>query len=120
MPSPEDQRDAALKRLDQGLVSLEASRVRPVGAMGSETRAAGDGYRLLGELIGGIFGGLGAGWVFDYYLHTTPWGLVGGLLLGLCVSVFMLVRQATHMSEKAAARQGPVHSVPFDDAEDDA
>ncbi len=119
MPNPDDQHDAALKRLDERLDTLEASRARPAGGMGSETRAAGDGYRLLGELIGGILAGLGFGWAFDYYLHTTPWGLVGGLLLGLGISVFMLVRQATRMSAKAAAEQGSVHAVPSDD-EDDA
>ena len=104
MPNPDEQRDAALKRLDARLETLEAGRVRPVGGLGAESQSAGDGYRLLGELIGGILGGLGFGWVFDHYLHTTPWGLVGGLLIGLGVSVFMVVRQATVMSAKAAER----------------
>jgi ATP synthase protein I len=107
MPNPEDQHDAALRRLDERLDSLEAGRARPNGGMGSETRAASDGYRLLGELIGGILAGLGFGWVFDYYLHTTPWGLLGGLLLGLAISVFMLVKQATRMSARTTG-QGPV------------
>jgi len=115
MPNPEQQRDAALKRLDERLDTLEASRARKVSGLGAETRSAGDGYRLLGELIGGILGGLGLGWVFDHYLHTTPWGLIGGLLIGLGVSVFMVVRQATRMSAKAATEQRPAPPGASDD-----
>jgi len=118
MPNPDDQRDGAFKRLDERLDSLEASRARKSGGLGSETRSAGDGYRLLGELIGGVLGGLGLGWVIDYYAHTPPWGMVGGLLIGLGVSVYMIMRQATRMSVKAEAEQGPTKSVPFDDEDD--
>lgn len=118
MPNSDDQRDEALNRLDERLDSLEASRARKPGGLGSETRSAGEGYRLLGELIGGVLGGLGFGWVIDHYANTSPWGMVGGLLIGLGVSVYMIVRQATRMSVKAAAEQGPAKSVPFDDEDD--
>ncbi len=118
MPNSDDQREGALKSLGDQLGSLEASRARKSGELGSETRAAGDGYRLLGELIGGVLGGLGFGWALDHYAHTAPWGMIGGLLIGLGVSVFMIVRQATRMSVKAAKEQGPAQSVPFEDDDD--
>lgn len=116
MPKPDDQRDEALKRLDQRLDALEAGRAKPPSALGS--KAAGDGYRLLAELIGGVLGGLGLGWVIDRFAGTAPLGMVGGLLIGLGASVFMIVRQATRMSAKASAEAGPAKSVPFDDEED--
>jgi ATP synthase protein I len=116
MPNPEEQRDAALKRLDERLGSLEASRARKVGGLGAETKSAGDGYRLLGELVGGILGGLGLGWVFDHYLGTMPWGLIGGLLAGLGISVFSVVRQATRMSAKAAEQGRSAPSAEDKDA----
>lgn len=119
MPIPDDQREGALRNLDERLDSLEARRARKPGVMGSDTRAAGDGYRLLGELVGGILGGLGLGWGLDRIAGTTPWGMIGGLLIGLVVSVFAVVRQASRMSAKITAEQGPAPSVPADDVDDD-
>jgi len=83
-----------------------------------DARAAGDGYRLLAELIGGILGGLGLGWGFDQLVHTSPLGMIAGLLIGLTTSVFVIVRQAGQMSAKASKEAGPAHSVPSEDDDD--
>ncbi len=45
-------------------------------------------YTLIGAII--LFGGLGAG--LDRWLGTTPWCLLGGLLLGLIVGFFELAK----------------------------
>jgi F0F1-type ATP synthase assembly protein I len=45
--------------------------------------------------------------------------MISGLLIGLGMSVFMIVRQATRMSAKAAAEAGPVKSVPSGDEDED-
>jgi ATP synthase protein I len=116
MTKPDDQSEEALQRLDERLDALEAGRAKPASVFAA--KAAGDGYRLLAELIGGVLGGLGLGWVFDRFAGTSPLGMVSGLLIGLGVSVFMIVRQASRMSAKASAEAGPVRSVPEDDEED--
>jgi ATP synthase protein I len=112
MPQPVD--EEALRRLDQRADALEARTARPTSALAE--KASSDGYRVLAELLGGIFGGLGLGWLLDQAAGTAPWGMVGGLLIGLVGSIFLVVRTAGRMSAKAGA---PAPSVPFDD-EDDA
>lgn len=113
MTQPDDHRDEALRRLDDRLAAFEAARARPEGVGGRG--GIGDGYRLLAELIGGVLGGLGFGWLLDRFAQTQPWGMVGGLLIGLGLSVFMVVRQASRLSAKASAEAGPVRSVPDDE-----
>jgi len=118
MSQSDDQREEALKRLDERLDAIETERAKPKAPFGGG-EAGGDGYRLLAELVGGVLGGLGLGWGVDRLAGTSPLGMVSGLLIGLGLSVFMIVRQATRMSAKAAAEAGPVKSVPFDDEDDD-
>jgi ATP synthase protein I len=65
----------------------------------------GEGYRLLGELIGGLLGGLGLGWVVDYFAHTTPFGMVIGLLLGTAASTYLVVKSADAMGKRAAKKE---------------
>lgn len=123
MPQPDDQREEALSRLDDRLKAFEADRAKKPAPFGGE-RQVGDGYRLLAELIGGVMCGLGLGWGFDQIAHTKPMGLIGGVLIGTGLSVFMMVRQASRMSAASSARgasekAGPAKSAPFEEDEDD-
>ena len=113
MPQSNDHGEEALRRLDKRLDAFAASR-EPKNAY-QDARAAGDGYRLLAELIGGILGGLGLGWGLDQIARTSPFGMIAGLLSGLTLSVFVIVRQAGQMNAKASKEAGPTHSVPFAD-----
>ncbi len=80
--------------------------------------ASGEGYRLLGQMLGGVLGGVGLGWLFDHFAHTTPLGVIGGLLIGSGLSIYATVRTASAMSAKAAKTTAP--SVPAADDEDEA
>ena len=115
MSRRDDQNDEALKRLDKGLDAFDASRAR-----GSSTDLTGQAgaFRFLGEVIGGVLGGLGLGWLFDRFAHTSPWGLIGGTLIGLVLSVILVVRGASQMADNASKRSGPPPSVPDDDDDD--
>jgi len=121
MPHPDDQRDEALKRLDEGLSAFDAKRARP-SPLGGDAGSMGEGYRLLAGLIGGVLGGLGLGWTFDHFTpvltgtHTSPFGLVSGLLLGIVVSTVAAVRTAGRMSAEAATRS---NSAPIGDENED-
>ena len=48
--------------------------------------AAGASYTLIGAII--LLGGIG--YAVDYWRGTTPWFLVGGLLLGIIVGMWEL------------------------------
>ena len=102
MSQPDDDSREALKRLDQRLEAFKADRAPKSPAEGSAERSMGEGYRLLGEVIGGILGGLGLGWVFDHFAHTTPFGLVIGLLLGTAAAAYTAMKSANASAGRAA------------------
>jgi ATP synthase protein I len=115
MPQPDDAHDEAIKRFDKGLDAFATSRKRPSSAAADEAQSVGQGYRLLAVLISGVLGGLGFGWFIDHIAHTTPFGLIGGLLIGTVASIYSAVRTAMRMSDQANKRFGPAPSVPDDD-----
>ncbi|THD64416.1 AtpZ/AtpI family protein [Phenylobacterium sp.] len=115
MPQTDEPRDEAMHDLDARLAAFEAKRQPPSG--GAASRAMGQGYRFLGEVVGGVLGGLGLGWLFDRFAHTAPFGLVGGLLIGVGVSTFAAVRGAGTWAKAESAKAGNLPSV-ADDEED--
>ena len=54
--------------------------------------AAGASYGLIGGII--LFGGIG--YAVDRWRGTSPWFLLGGLLLGLIVGFYELARTVWH------------------------
>jgi len=50
--------------------------------------AAGASYTLIGAII--LLGGIG--YTIDRWRGTSPWGILGGLLLGLVVGFYELAR----------------------------
>jgi ATP synthase protein I len=117
MPQPEDPREEALRRLDKDLDAFDAKRKAQASPLG-DARAASDGYRMLAGLIGGLLGGLGLGWTFDHFVHTSPWGLISGLLLGLGVSTYAAIRSASQMSARAVEKYGTAPPAPDDDGDE--
>jgi len=90
-----DPGDDALKRLDERLEAFDADRrrKRPVLDLG-QSGGASAAYRFLGQMLGGVFGGVGLGWLLDLVAHTRPWGLIGGMLIGTTTSIVMMIRAA--------------------------
>lgn len=114
MPRTDKSRDEALKSLDARLEAFEARRRPPTGGGGAQ-RAMGQGYRFLGEVVGGVLGGLGLGWLVDRFAHTTPFGLVGGLLIGVGVSSFVAIRGAAAWARTESEKAGHLPPAPGDD-----
>ena len=116
MPHPDDPNADAPRRFDERLAAAEAAQARARG--GDAQRAMAQGYRFLGEVVGGVLMGAGLGWLLDHFAGTRPFGLVGGLLIGTGFSIFVAVRSASRMTRDQMAKAGPLPSVPNDEDED--
>jgi ATP synthase protein I len=114
MPQSDDRPDEALGRLNEELQAFEAARAR--AASPEAYRRIGEGYRLLAELIGGLLGGVGFGWLFDRFAHTAPWGIAVGVAAGAGVSVYMAAHTVTRMGKTALGQAPP--AAKLDDDED--
>jgi ATP synthase protein I len=117
MPKPDESREESLRRLDQRLDAFEAGRARKSSP--AAQLAMGQGYRFLGEVVGGVLGGAGLGWLIDRFANTAPLGLIGGLLIGTGLSIFVAVKTAVKASKAAMETAGPLPSVPDDEDEND-
>ena len=116
MPHPTDSPNEALASLDQRLGAAEAAQARKVSP---DTHSAmAQGYRFVGEVVGGVLGGVGLGWLLDHFAHTQPWGVIGGLLIGTGISLFAAVSAAAQANKNALDAQGPARSVPDEEDED--
>jgi ATP synthase protein I len=116
MPKPDDSSRGALDRFDKQLDAFEASRATKPRIMGMG-ESASEGFRLLGQLLGGVLGGLGIGWLVDHLAGTSPIGVVTGLLMGAGLSIYWAVRTAMAISARAAADRPPAPPVADDDDE---
>jgi F0F1-type ATP synthase assembly protein I len=70
-------------------VSMERGAVE---SMQSNLDRAAPAIRTSYGLIGAIMLLGGAGFAADRYLGTTPWCLLIGLIVGLCIGFFQLAR----------------------------
>jgi ATP synthase protein I len=108
--------NAEAKSLDQRLAAAEAAQARHES--GDAHRAMAQGYRFLGEVVGGVFMGAGLGWLADRFITPEPLGLVVGLLAGSGLSIFVAVRTAARTTKDAAEKAGPQAPVTADEDED--
>jgi len=114
MPEPDETSRKAFDRLDQKLDSFEASRSTKPFSLGIGGDASG-GFRMLGQILGGVLGGLGLGWLVDHFAGTAPFGVLIGLLVGVVFSLVAVVRTATAISDKS----GPPPPAAPDTDDDD-
>lgn len=117
--SPES-REEAIARLQRNASELEARQQAQQSHVAAGEAAAGQAWRILADLFGGVFVGLALGFILDRFAGTEPWGLIGGVLLGFAVSVFMAWRTAQSLMAKAKASGVEPKSVPFDDENEGA
>jgi ATP synthase protein I len=60
----------------------------------ADPSAIARGFRLSTELVAGVLLGAALGWVLDYWLGISPWGLIVFLLLGFTAGVLNVMRAA--------------------------
>jgi ATP synthase protein I len=119
MAPQDDAREEAIRRLDERATALGARTQRPEASHAGE-QAVSQAYRIIAELLGGVLVGLAAGFIVDQVMNTTPWGLIGGVLLGFALSIWMARRTANRLMAMAKQGSEPPQSVPFDDDDEDS
>jgi ATP synthase protein I len=119
MSLPPESREEAIKRLTESASRLEARTAREISHEAAGQAAAGQAWRIIADLLGGVFVGLALGAVVDWSFGTNPWGLIGGVLLGFAISIWMAWRTAQRVMAQARAGGAEPKSVPFDDDEED-
>ena len=119
MPGADENREEALKRLDERAAALKARTAKPVHTAGEA--AVSQAWRILAELIGGVFIGLAIGWIAQMFLPIAPYGLVGGVLGGFVLSLVLAKRTADRLMAQARAEQGdePLPTIVDDDEDED-
>lgn len=119
MSLPPESREEAIARLNRSASDLEARTAPPLSHEAAGQAAAGQAWRIIADLFGGVFVGLAIGAILDRFAGTGPWGMIGGVLLGFAVSVFMAWRTAQRLMAEAKASGVEPKSVPFDEDEED-
>ena len=119
MSLPPESREEAIKRLHTSASDLEARTARQISHEAAGQAAAGQAWRIIADLFGGVFVGVALGFIVDRFFATAPWGLIGGVLLGFAVSVWMAWSTAQRLMAQARASGVEPKSVPFDDDEED-
>ena len=103
--SPGPDRDRAVSELSARADALEQRTARPPSAVGEHGAAVSGAYRIIVELFGGVLVGLGLGFGVDRLAGTAPWGLIGGVLVGFALSIYLARRTANRLMAEAAAEQ---------------
>jgi ATP synthase protein I len=105
MPRADETREEALRRLDERAAALRARTTVTASSHAGE-QATSQAYRIIAELVGGVLIGLAAGAIVDRFAGTGPWGLIGGVLLGFALSIYLARRTANRLMALAKAEQG--------------
>jgi F0F1-type ATP synthase assembly protein I len=79
-----------MARRDFGFLARSAQRLQENAERAGP--AAGASYTLIGAII--VCGGIG--YAIDAWSGTTPWFLLGGLLLGVTIGMWELARTVFH------------------------
>ena len=88
---------ARLRRLGERLDRIGTGRANQADRAPrpqADTSGFGRGFRLSTEFVGSVLIGALAGWLFDRWLHISPWGLIVFLLLGFAAGVLNVMRAA--------------------------
>ena len=89
------------RRLDRLSKSLDTERREHAAAAAprrSDTKGYALAFRLASEFVAAVVVGAAIGWGLDRLAGTTPWGMIGFLLLGFAAGVLNVMRSAEKMA----------------------
>ncbi len=91
-----------LDRLSRALDAENRERAEAEQPPRSSSTDFAYAFRLASEFIAGILVGIALGWGLDRLAGTSPWGLIGFLLLGFAAGVVNVVRSSARISSGAS------------------
>lgn len=97
-------------RLDELEERLRAARERSARPQRAAQRlsGAGAGLRVAADLLAGVAVGIGLGLMFDRWLGTRPWFMLGFFVLGAAAGMRNVVRTAERLErERKTSKQAP-------------
>lgn len=116
MSPTKESREEAIKRLNESASALEGRTKVEQSAEFAAHAVTGQAYKIIAELLGGVFVGLGLGFGVDRLFGTTPWGLLVGVLLGFALAIYMARRTANRLMAQAKAAGVTGQPVPYVEA----
>jgi ATP synthase protein I len=90
--NPKPSEEERLKALDTQLKAIEGRQLKEKKDWSSE-KGSHAGMQILGELLGGILGGLGLGYLFDQATGSKPWGMISGTLIGMVSAIYLILKK---------------------------
>ena len=119
MSQEPESREEAIARLQKSASDLEVRSAPPASHEAAGMAVASQAWKIVADLFGGVFIGLALGFLADRFLGTTPWGIIGGVLLGFALSIYMARRTANRLMAQAKAAGVEPKSIPFDDEDEE-
>ncbi len=98
-PDKETDLSQRLDRLGRTLDERRRTEIERGAKADGEAQGLTQALRLSPEFVAGALVGAALGWVFDWSLGTSPWGLIVFLLLGFAAGVFNTLRSAGLMAD---------------------
>jgi ATP synthase protein I len=83
--------------LEDGRKDEDGSELSP---QARAERAAAPYLNAIWRVVGGVLVGGGAGWFIDGKLHSSPWGLIIGLFLGLGAGFYAMIQGLSAMNKR--------------------
>ena len=74
-----------------------------VGESSSSPSALGRAFRMSTEFVAGVLAGGGLGWLFDRMLGTSPWGMIGFLMLGFVAGIYNVMRASGFLTRSSGS-----------------
>ena len=94
-PDPSDDLEARRRALaDKISVRETAEAAQQQKAERSSMAGYAVAFRLSAELVAGVLVGSAIGYLLDWWLGTSPWGLIVFFLLGFAAGVLNVLRMA--------------------------
>jgi ATP synthase protein I len=71
-----------------------------LGDTARQMQAAAPYISAVWKMVGGAVVGVLGGYLMDRWLGTTPWGLVGLSVVGICVGFYGFIHEMTRLGKK--------------------
>lgn len=78
--------------------------VEPIDPKSQASSAYALAFGLGSELLGALAVGAVPGWWIDKKFHTSPWGILVGVMVGICLGLFQLIRSTSQRQNGGAKR----------------